>query len=264
MTSHILKIHAYNVSMDTILYFYPLKNRTVTHSFFDREEYESSMYRLIKLGLTPEALSLLEQEIPCKWWNLKQRRRRARREKERESLLREVQALWGENCSTYCVCREPITYFQKWEFTDYRETKWVMYLLQKSSLPHFAVLGKAFCLWEVLPRMARKMKSLRVFLWESQFTQDLEGLLEDLFEEYGIAADVHFLAEEEGYRKLPSMGPLPCNVLDFSGEEQIRPGAAAPGSFWFDFDSLKGKRCRIEAKAREITYVSLLKEWENP
>lgn len=253
--------------MDTILYFYPLKNeqqRELILPGYDVEEYDFFVYRLRRVGLTQHAISVLEEEIRYSFWNRKQCRRRKQYRQEKILLTDAIFGLWGDTCNTYCVCKNPITYFQKWEFTDYREAKWVDYLLKKASLPHFAVMGSAPCLWELLPQYAGKMKSLKFFLWEKQFTQELEALLEDLFEEYGLAADVHFVSEKYGFKRLPEICPTACTVLDFSGEEKVSVWSAASGSVWIDADSMEEKRRRVEAGSGRVRYLSLQKEWQNP
>ncbi len=130
------------------------------------------------------------------------------------------------------------------------------------SHPHFVVLGNADCLPAVLPRYARRMKSLRLTLCEEEVTEELEELLEELLEEYGIAAAVTRLEERNDYRKLQTLCPFPCNVMDFSGEERIFPSAVPQGSVWLDFSSDDGKRRRMERQGGKVQYVSLKKEWK--
>lgn len=252
--------------MDTILYFYPVRKGTSkSASGFCRKEYHFSAYRLVKVGLTANAISLLqedfaeERDIVKRWL---QRKRKREWERQKNELLQSIFELWGEPCNSFCVCQSPVTYFNKWQFTDYREEKWVDYLMKNGNLLHYAILGNAPCLREVLPKYAKGMKSLRFFLKESEFNEELEGLLEYLFEEYGLAADVHFLEEEAGYKKLSVLGAQPCNILDFSGEEKVSCQAAPPGSIWLDFDGLEEKRRRFELRAAQVHYFSLIKEWK--
>lgn len=192
------------------------------------------------------------------------KKRRRQWENERSALLDSIFGLWGEPCSTNCVCQSPLTYFNKWEFTDYREEKWVEYLLLQGTLAHFVLLGSAPCLRQVLPKHAKGMKSLRLFLWESEFTEELEELLEELFEEYGLTSDIHFLEEDTGYRKLPTLSAVPCNVLDFTREPKVAHWAAAAGSIWLDFDGNEEKQRRIEGRKGAVQYFSLRKEWRQP
>lgn len=276
--------------MDTILYFYPLRHETSqAASGCKWAEYQFSIYRLIKIGLTPKAISLLQDTFEeakeqgrTEWrgkapnrkerrrfkafdvFGLGRRKRRKEWERQREELLQSIFRLWGESCSSYCVCQSPITYFNKWQFMDYREEKWVDYLMCHGTWAHYVILGNAPCLLEVLPKYAKGMKSLRLFLTEREFDEELELLLELLFEEYGLAADIQFLEENTGYRKLPAFGGLPCNVLDFSKEEKVSYQSAVPDSIWIDFDAMEEKRRRFENRGARVCYFSLAKEWKFP
>ncbi len=226
--------------------------------------YELPGYHLVKIGLAEGAVSLLEEPKRYKWWDYKGRRQVAKHRQAQSRLLDEIFRFWGDAEHTFCVCVPPITYFEKWGFSDYRDHKWVEYLMKRATLPYYVVLGYAPCLRELLPKAARKMKSLSVYLRERELTGDAEGLWEDLFEEYGVVTDIHLLEEQNAYRKLPAVSLLPCNVLDFSKEERISPFLVPPGSIWLDFDGTEEKWHRIESRNAKISYFSLRKEWENP
>lgn len=280
--------------MDTILYFYPLKHETsktaikckVTKSQFP-------IYHLVKIGMPPRAVSLLQDTLEeakekernsgtevqkellhkkenrtkklenLKFWNVFARRKQRKEwEMQRQELLDFIFKQWGESCSSYCVCQPPITYFDKWKFTDYREEKWADYLMRYGSWCHYVVLGNAPCLRVLLPKYVKKMKSLRLFLKESEFDEELEEVLDLMFEEYGLAADIQFLEESTGYKKLPAFGVFPCNVLDFSREEKADFQSAAPESIWIDFDGMEEKRRRFESRSAKVSYFSLQKEWK--
>ncbi|MCM1326156.1 MAG: hypothetical protein NC094_02455 [Bacteroidales bacterium] len=280
--------------MDTILYFYPLKHETSKTAIQCKvTESQFPIYHLVKIGMPPGAVSLLQDTFEeakakernsgtevqkeslhkkenspkklenLKFWNPFARRKQKKEwEMRRQELLDSIFKLWGESCSSYCVCQPPITYFDKWKFTDYREEKWADYLMRYGSWSHYVVLGNAPCLGTLLPKYVKKMKSLRLFLKESEFDEGLEEVLDLLFEEYGLAADIQFLEEDAGYKKLPIFGAFPCNVLDFSGEEKVLFRAAAPGSVWLDFDGLEEKRRRSELRGSAVHYFSLVKEWK--
>lgn len=226
--------------------------------------YEFPDYHLVKIALEEEAVSFLEEPENCRWWDFKGRKRRAKHKHAQAQLLEEIFRFWGDAEHTFCVCAPPITYFEKWGFTDYRDHKWVEYLMRRATHHHYVVLGYAPCLNELLPRVARRMKSLSIYLRERELTAEAEGLLEDLFEEYGVAADIHLLDDRNAYRKLSAVSLFPCNVLDFSKEERISPFVAPVGSIWLDFDGTVEKWHRIEGRNSKIHYFSLIKEWENP
>lgn len=257
--------------MDTILYFYPIKtDRKTEHVFFPD-------YQLVRVGLSERDTALLEGKKeydnpgkskgiyrfpPLFQW--KKRRKAKREEQEREKLLEEILVLWGEPCGSYCVCESPITYFKRWEFTDYLEEKWVEHLMSYAVLPHFLILGSAPCLGNILLRHAVKMKSLRFILRERDYTEELQGVVEVLYEEYGLAASIQFVQEDEDYRKLTQLSPIPCSVLDFTGQEKTASWAAADGSIWLDLCSLPEKERRMERRNGGIQYFSLKKEWKQP
>lgn len=248
--------------MDTILYFYQTKNsmEPVIYSLQD--------YQLVRIGLTAEQGMLLseEKEPEKKKWEWPWERRRRKRETglARRELLGQIESLWGMPCETWCICEPPLALFPGWQFTDYTEERWIERLMRYIAHPHFVVLGNADCLTQVLPRYAQRMKSLRFLLCESEVTEELLELQEELLQEYGIAATIHTLADRTDYRKIKILSAYPCNVLDFSGEEKLYSTTVPAGSVWLDFTSNEEKRRRMELGKGEVLYVSLKKEWKQP
>lgn len=225
-------------------------------------------YRLVRIGLTAEQGKLLsgakEPEEKKREWPWKRRRRKRETEFARRELLGQIESLWGTPCGTWCTCEPPLALFPGWQFTDYREERWVERLMRYIEHPHFVVLGYADCLTQVLPRYAQRMKSLRFLLCEREVTEELLELQEDLLQEYGIAATIHTLADKTDYRKIKILSAYPCNVLDFSGEQKLFSSTVPEGSVWLDFTSDEEKRRRMEQGKGEVLYVSLKKEWKQP
>ncbi|MCM1045173.1 MAG: hypothetical protein NC417_06660 [Candidatus Gastranaerophilales bacterium] len=221
---------------------------------------------MVRIGLNAGQIGLLNGErmyvkkrLEMPW---KRRARKKKAAKEKKELLAQIEELWGSPCETWCVCEPPLELFSGWKFTDYREEKWVERLMPYAVKPHFVVLGNAECLPYVLPRYARRMKGLRFVLRETDITEALEELLEELLLEYGIAANILPLEEQSDYRRLQMLCPFPCNVLDFSGEEKISSSIVPPGSIWLDFSADWEKWRRMELRGGSVRYVSLKKEWK--
>lgn len=252
--------------MDTILYFFKTQEKDGAFDRILSEEYQLSDYMLIRIGLSAGQVGLLngerthvEKRLEMPW---KRRARKKAAAKEKKELLAQIEELWGPPCGTWCVCEPPLEMFSAWKFTDYREGKWVERLMQYAVKPHFVVLGNAECLPYVLPRYAKRMKSLSFVLCETDVTEELEEFLEDLLLEYGIAAAIRLLEEQSDYRRLQMLCPFPCNVLDFSGEEKISSSIVPPGSVWLDFSADREKWRRMELQGGGVRYVSLKKEWK--
>lgn len=149
-------------------------------------------------------------------------------------------------------------------FENYFHMEWVEHMLSYAVLPHYIVLGYYRELPGILWERAARMKSLKWILPERLYDETLQEFLEDFYEEYGIAAAVQLLGEEESFWQTILSGRAPCNVLDFSEEEKIPSAELAKGSIWIDMSSMEGKRRRLEERNTGIRYFSLKKEWKQP
>ncbi len=272
--------------MDTILYFYQKRNGSDVESEPEIAEYYLLDFRLVRLGLSKAAVMLLEQGLPYEEEHEKNifmriagaiacrlfkrlyegycsRKSRVAAQQQKERLLKAVLQCWGDECTTSCVCGPHITYFDKWKFTGFMDMVWVERLLTKASLPNYVIIGRFAGLNELLLPRARRMRELTVYVTESDNNGDMEELAEELYEEYGLAAQVRVI-EQNNYKNLAQTGTVPCNVLDFSGEGRMRTNIVAAGSRWLDFGSSDEKKRKIQNAGGDIIYFSLRDLFENP
>lgn len=186
------------------------------------------------------------------------------------------------------VCQEPMPYFAERYFNDYFAEKWVRHMLRyggyvqgmahpwgsadhggdgaevSPAFAYFVLLGETGCVPDILWEYARGMKSLKWILPQRQFREEHQELVEMLSEEYGLAAEVRLLSEEESYRQVYPMCRFPSLILDFSETDRIPTADVARGSIWLDMASSEDKRRRIEDRDTGIRYFSLKKEWKQP
>lgn len=154
------------------------------------------------------------------------------------------------------------------EFTGYREWYLADELLRearKASLPaHFLVLGYEDCVPGLINTCVRQMKSLRFVLTGP--CEPLQDYLEELCEEYGLAANVQLLQQEDRQKgpfyHYPVVCTCPSVILDFTGEDMLYTADTAKGSIWLDMDSMEKKRRRIEDRDTGIRYFSMKKKWK--
>lgn len=272
--------------MDTILFFYQNKNGSSTRLEPEIREYFLMDFKVVKLGLSKAAVMLLEQNSPYEkehekdmfariicgiaeifFGGLLEKRRRRRRQRlaqqQREELLNSVLKCWGDECTTACVCMPPVTYFDKWKFTEYMDRVWLDRMLAQAKLPYYVVIGAFAGLRELLLPRARRMKELIIYVTESDNTEELVDITEELFEEFGLTPQLHII-EQNNYKSLGKLGFMPCNILDFSGEVRLWPDAVPSGSRWFDFGNSDDKKRKIENAGADIIYFSLMDMFRNP
>ena len=199
-----------------------------------------------------------------------------------------IKGVQEKSCFGSFVCQEPMPYFAERYFNDYFAADWVRHMLRygryvedmthtrgrtydsrikeevSQPLAHFMILGQTACLPEILYEHVRGIKSLKWILPRRQFLEGQQELVEVLSEEYGLAAEVRLLFEEEGYRQVHPVCRVPSLVLDFSEEDRIPTADVARGSIWLDMASSEEKRRRIEDRDTGIHYFSLKKEWKQP
>lgn len=135
---------------------------------------------------------------------------------------------------------------------------------KEDMLSHFVILGQCYCITEIIYEYVGNMKSLKWILPERQFREELEELVDILYEEYGLVAEVRLLSEEETFAKAHPVCRMPSVVLDFSEEDRIPTADVAKGSIWLDMGCSEAKRRRIEDRDTGISYFSLKKEWKQP
>lgn len=272
--------------MDTIIYLYrwnqPEKQNDKSlqnlptcgvQELYCLEDYNLQDYRLIKVGMHAELLRICEENDMSEKEHRKtdrggflaRRRIRKKRLREREMLTEFFKSLPELQKGSSFVCREPISYFAGLEFNGYFQADYVRHLLRYvGDLPHFIILGPSYCIAEILYDHVRDMKSLKWIIYERQFREEQEELVDVLYEEYGLAVDVRLLSEEESFAKAHPTCREPSVVLDFSEEDRIPTVDVARGSIWLDMASSEEKRRRIEDRDTGISYFSLKKEWKEP
>lgn len=233
-----------------------------------RREFSMGHYLLVRVGLSSDFLQELQEELPQKQQKTGWRQRR-RQQKNQELCVRKrrdfLEATGTDPYHSSFVCQEPIPFLEGWRFDGFLEAEWTLHLMgYAASLSHFVILGKANCLPEVLDAYARRMKSLVWILLARQYGPGEEELVEELYEQYGLAVSVRLLEAEAAYRRLPMDCRFPVAVLDFSAQDRVSGGDIPKGSLWLDMGASEGKRVCLERRGTQLEYVSLKKEWEQP
>ncbi len=154
------------------------------------------------------------------------------------------------------------------EFQGYAQRFWVRQVFSQgaglpASPPHFVILGTAPGLPEVLEAHARRMKSLRWFLLEAEWGEELSAFVEDFYTEYGLAIELRLLEDGAALKRLRLFCGEPVIVVDFTGESYMAVPAVPEGSVWLDMFSVEEKRRRILARGKDITYFSMKEIWKN-
>ena len=154
------------------------------------------------------------------------------------------------------------------EFQGYAQRFWVRQVFSQgaglpASPPHFVILGTAPGLPEVLEAHARRMKSLRWFLLEAEWGEELSAFVEDFYTEYGLAIELRLLEDGAALKRLRLFCGEPVIVVDFTGESYMAVPAVPEGSVWLDMFSVEEKRRRILAREKDITYFSMKEIWKN-
>ena len=274
--------------MDTIIYVYLKKGYETQNQqseSYQRQDFSMGTYHLVKVGVSSRLWSILQEKDPEEqnadkleedgvWRVIHFRKKRESRRKEiarQQRLIKEaecrqcfLQELLEDREHCYFVTEEPIPILEGWSFRGYWEEEWVMHLMQHATLNHFIILGTAECIPVIILKYIRKMKSLRWILQKKQFRDAEQELIEEIYEEYGLAVEVRLLEEEKDYRRMLLVSPFPVVVIDFSKEIRIPTADVKVGSIWLDMSALEEKRRRVEERNTGIAYFSLKKEWKQP
>lgn len=280
------RYNEYNVSMENILYFYQ-DNKIQNDLLAPRvKEYLLPGLRVVRCGLSGQAVELLDRDIPVEtvsdrgrirrivdWiagrifgrlvsrWQAKRRVQLAQVQKR--ALTEKIVSYWGEDYNTACVCRPAITCFAKWEFTDYMNMTFVSLVIKQACLPYYLVLGTCNELREMLLLRVRRIKQLSVWVIKKDYEDRLENLIDELYEEYGLAVKLQII-DRDDYRHLNVTTALTCNILDCTGEENIRVSGVSKGCRWFDLGNSGDKYRKIENTCRDVIYYSVVDMFENP
>lgn len=157
------------------------------------------------------------------------------------------------------ICWSPVWNIP--EFRDYKSMRWLRPLLEYVRHSDFILLGVADCIPAILQKLARRMKSLQWYLLEEDLSEEVQGWVEDFYEDYGLAITLRELTGGNTFSKLRLKSGEPVCVMDFTEEEKLFAENLAGGSIWLDFASVEGKSRRMERQAPEVSYMSLKKYW---
>lgn len=280
--------------MDTIIYVYLKRECGNTDNVWEdigsggkgkreakylRQDVDMGDYRLVRVGVSSELWRILREKAAENKEEEQQSRsrfpigrKRKRKEAERlqrlrrleeEGCRREFAAKFLEDSNhSYFAADEPIPSLEGWSFKGYCEEAWVMYMMRHASLNHFVILGKAACIPRILLQYVRGMKGMCWVLQRSRYGEQEQELVDMLYEEYGLAAEIRLLEEERDFCRLRLAYRIPVVVVDFCEEEKLSGTDMARGSIWLDMTSSEKKRHRIEDGSRKISYFSLKKEWK--
>ena len=147
------------------------------------------------------------------------------------------------------------------EFSDYKGIRWIRPLLEYVRHSDFILLGTADCIPALLAKLARQMRSLQWYLREEDLNEEVQGWVEDFYEEYGLAIALRKLTGGNVFRQLKIKPVGQVCVMDFTDEEKLFAGNLESGSIWIDFASVEAKSRRMEKQAPDVSYMSLKKYW---
>lgn len=147
------------------------------------------------------------------------------------------------------------------EFSDYKGIRWIRPLLEYVRHSDFILLGTADCIPAILEKLARQMRSLQWYLREEDTNEEVQGWVEDFYEEYGLAITLRKLTGGNVFRQLKIKPVGQVCVMDFTDEEKLFAGNLESGSVWIDFASVEAKSRRMEKQAPDVSYMSLKKHW---
>lgn len=148
------------------------------------------------------------------------------------------------------------------EFDGYGKLFWCTQFLPDRPAHHFVILGSGEALLPVLEIYVRRMKSLRWYLRERNYSERLMELVDTLCEEWGLTPEIHILNDWVSLQREGLKCPNKSCILDFSKDMYLSAGCVSKGSLWLDVYAVEQKRQQLEQKCPHITYYSLKKTWE--
>lgn len=190
---------------------------------------------------------------------------------ELEALQTALCLLGGNTYWTYTVYEERLrtkvdtfSWRDAWsipEFDDYSQPLWAEKLLSYGDCPNFLILGQSDCIPRALVANARKLRSVKWYLLQKEYTEEAEAFIDSFYEEYGLVIEVHLLEERKDWWRAGFHCPDPVKVLDFTGEAKTSAYGVAKGSIWLDMNAMDEKSGRMEVRNQGISYFSLKKLW---
>lgn len=179
--------------------------------------------------------------------------------------------LGGNTYWTYTVYEERLrtnidtsSWWDAWkipEFENYGQPLWVEKIVSQGDFPNLLILGQSYCIWDLLVRNARRLRSVKWYLLQREYTGEAEAFIDSFYEEYGLAIEVHLLDEKKDWCRVCFHCREPVKVLDFTGEEKVSACGVIKGSIWLDMNAMDGKAARMEVRNQGIRYFSLKKLW---
>lgn len=177
---------------------------------------------------------------------------------------KQVQGIGLDRASDRAACEAALCWSRVWdipEFRDYKSMRWVQPLLEYVRHSDFILLGRADCIPVILQRLARQMKSLQWYLREEDLDEEVQGWVEDFYEESGLAVALRSRTGRDAFRQLRFHAAKPVCVMDFTEEEKFFAEDLPGDSVWLDFASVDGKGGRMSRRAPGVAYMSLKKYW---
>lgn len=191
---------------------------------------------------------------------------------ELEMLQTALCLLGGNTYWTYTVYEErlrlkidTLTWWDAWkipEFENYSQSLWAEKIMPYGDYPDYLILGQSDCIPGVLVSNARKIRSAKWYLLRKDYTEAVEEFIDNFYEEYGLAIEVHLMEERQDWRRVSFSCREPVKVLDFSGEPKVSIQGVIKGSVWLDMDAMDAKAERMEVRNQGIKYFSLKKLWQ--
>lgn len=159
------------------------------------------------------------------------------------------------NTSEYLLFWEKVRPYPMFE--EYTEYHYVKKLIEFGRLSNYIILGYERCLEEILPEIARHLKSVRFIL--EYLPRNLENLLVNIYEEYGLLVQVNVIPGEVSSSDISYQ--LHCSepsvILDFTRTEIINLKGVAKGSIWLDVNASDKKEVMCLNSELELKYVSI-------
>lgn len=190
---------------------------------------------------------------------------------ELESLQTALCLLGGNTYWTYTVYEERLrckidtpSWWELWkipEFENYSQPLWAEKIIFHGNCPNFLILGQSDCIPGMLVAGVRRMRSIKWYLLQREYTGETEAFIDNFYEEYGLVIEIHFLEEKKDWWRVGFHCPDPVKVLDFTGEAKVSSNGVPKGSVWLDMSALDEKSRRMEVRNQGIQYFSLKKLW---
>lgn len=236
--------------MDTILYFYELKENIPKAWLIQRYPFEE--YLLLRIGIPPYTLQALSIGMYEAFRSLAENIKGIIRSGSRcnawfEPSVEHLSNLWEQFFPFPCLRPEELS-----------RDPWVEILMtnaeKKTTLPaDYVLYGFSEGIYGSLWSRTRKIRRITIIPLKQPTGALAEDYLEELEWEQGILTDIN-----------PNPSPqMPVTVLDFGRQEKSHvrmPG----GSVWLDFYPIPAKKRYICDRMGQVNYFSMPGQWKSP